>query len=492
MSELIKLSISEMLGGLKDKKYTVTEIVNACIEQVEIQKKLNSYITETFDIARNQAKFSDANYASGNARKLEGIPIAIKDLFCTKNIKTTAGSMMLRKFVPTYESTVTQNIAAHGTVMIGKTNMDEFAMGSSSTTSYFGNVISPWKAKNSSKRLVPGGSSGGSAAAVSSFTVAAALGSDTGGSIRQPAAFTGIFGMKPTYGRCSRWGMVAFASSLDQAGVFTRNVTDAALMLEAMMGFDDKDSTSVNCPVPELFSASKKSVKSMKIGVPRDLMEVDGINPEIIQMWQDSMDIMKDEGAEIVNIILPHIKYALSAYYVISSAEASSNLARYDGVRYTERTNKPCLNLDDLYRVTRGESFGKEVKRRIMMGTYVLSSSHMDSYYLKAQKVRRLIVNDFKNAYQKVDVIMLPSAPIPAFGIDDNQDDPLTMYLNDIFTIPASLAGLPCASVPASLTTEGLPLGMQIIAPALDEYSVLKSAAAIERAVKLDFIPRGF
>ncbi len=493
MSELIKLSIADALEGLKAKEYTATEIIDAHIAQAEAQKDLNSYVTETFDIARTQAKQADENYANGVARKLEGIPVAVKDLFCTKNVKTTAGSKMLGEFVPPYESTVSQNIADNGTVMIGKANMDEFAMGSSNTTSYFGNVISPWKAKNSDKDLVPGGSSGGSAAAVSSFASMAALGSDTGGSIRQPAAFTGTFGIKPTYGRCSRWGMVAFASSLDQAGVFTRSVQDSALMLEAMMGFDEKDSTSINKPVPELVSASAKSVKGMKVGIPTDLMEMDGVNPEIMQMWQNSIEMMKAEGAEIVNITLPHAQYALSVYYVIAPAEASSNLSRYDGVRYTHRTDRPCSNLDDLYRFTRTEGFGEEVKRRIMIGTYVLSSSHMDAYYLKAQKVRRLIANDFKNAYEKVDVIMLPSTPTAAFGMNDNQEDPLTMYLNDIFTIPASLAGLPCSSVPAALNSENLPLGMQIVAPALDEYNVLRASAVIERAVKnLDFTPGGF
>ena len=493
MSELIKLSIAEALDGLKAKKYKATEIVDAHINQAESQKSLNIYITKTFDIARAKAKQSDVNYANGNARKLEGIPIAVKDLFCTKGVKTTAGSKMLENFVPPYESTVSNNISDQGTIMIGKATMDEFAMGSSNTTSYFGNVISPWKAKDNDQDLVPGGSSGGSAAAVSSFTAMAALGSDTGGSIRQPASFTGTFGIKPTYGRCSRWGMVAFASSLDQAGVFTRNTKDAALMLEAMMGFDEQDSTSINQPVPELTSAISKSIKGMKIGIPTDLMEMDGVNPEIMQMWQNSIEIMKSEGADIVNITLPHAKYALSVYYVIAPAEASSNLSRYDGVRYTHRTDKPCHNLDDLYSLTRTEGFGEEVKRRIMVGTYVLSSSHMDAYYLKAQKVRRLIANDFKNAYDKVDVIMLPSTPTAAFGINDNQDDPLTMYLNDIFTIPASLAGLPCSSVPAGLSSKGLPLGMQLVAPLFDEYRVLQASAAIERAVKdLNFTPGGF
>jgi aspartyl-tRNA(Asn)/glutamyl-tRNA(Gln) amidotransferase subunit A len=493
MSDLIKLSIAEALEGLKAKKYSAIEIVDAHIKQAEAQRNLNSYITETFDIAREKAKESDQNYANGSARKLEGIPVAVKDLFCTKGVKTTAGSRMLGEFIPPYESTVSQKIADDGTVMIGKANMDDCAMGSSNTTSYFGNVISPWKEKGSDKDLVPGGSSGGSAAAVSSFTAMAALGSDTGGSIRQPAAFTGTFGIKPTYGRCSRWGMCAFASSLDQAGVFTRNVADSALMLESMMGFDEKDSTSIKMPVPELVSASTKSVKGMKVGIPTDLMKMDGVNPEIMLMWQNSIEIMKAEGAEIVNITLPHAQYALAVYYVIAPAEASSNLSRYDGVRYTHRTEKECKNLDDLYRFTRTEGFGEEVKSRIMIGTYVLSSSHMDAYYLKAQKVRRLIANDFKNAYEKVDVIMLPSTPTAAFGMNDNQDDPITMYLNDIFTIPASLAGLPCSSVPAAMTSKGLPLGMQLIAPALDEYNVLRASAALERAVKnINFTPGGF
>jgi aspartyl-tRNA(Asn)/glutamyl-tRNA(Gln) amidotransferase subunit A len=493
MSELIKLSITEVIKGLKSREYTAIDVIDAHIKQAESKRNLNSYITETFEIARNCAKISDKNYLQGTARKLEGITIAVKDLFCTKNVRTSAASRMLAEFVPSYESTVSQNAFDHGAIMIGKTNMDEFAMGSSNTTSYFGNVINPWKARGSDKNLVPGGSSGGSAASVSSFTAMAALGSDTGGSIRQPAAFTGIFGIKPTYGRCSRWGMIAFASSLDQAGVFTRNVKDSALMMEAIMGFDEKDSTSVNRPIPELISACEKSMKGVKVGIPRDLMEIEGIDNDIIKMWKNSIEMMRSEGASIVDINLPHAKYAMSVYYVIAPAEASSNLSRYDGVRYTYRTDKPCQNLDDLYRFTRNEGFGKEVKRRIMIGAYVLSSKHMDAYYLKAQKVRRLIANDFNRAYEKVDVIMLPSAPTAAFGLEDNQDNPLTMYLNDIFTIPASLAGLPCSSVPAALDNSGLPLGMQIVAPAFDEYTVLRASAAIERSVKnLDFTPRGF
>ncbi len=493
MKELIKLSITDALEGLKSKKFTSTELVYAHIEQAEKYKNLNAYITETFDLAKELAQQADQNYQRGANRKLEGIPVAIKDLFCTNGIRTTAGSKMLHNFVPTYESTISKNIADHGTIMIGKANMDEFAMGSSNTTSYFGNVISPWKAKNSKKDLVPGGSSGGPAAAVSSLSAMAALGSDTGGSIRQPAAFTGTIGIKPTYGRCSRWGMVAFSSSLDQAGIFTRTVNDAALMLEAMMGFDEKDSTSVNKDVPELISASTKSSKGMRIGIPRDLMEMSGVNSEIIKMWQDSIEMMKAEGAEIITISLPHAQYALPVYYVIAPAEASSNLSRYDGVRYGYRTEKECKSLDEMYTLTRTEGFGEEVKRRIMIGTYVLSSSKMDAYYLKAQKMRRLIANDFKTAYEKVDVILLPSTPTAAFGMNENQSDPLTMYLNDIFTIPASLAGLPCSSIPAALSSEGLPLGMQLIAPAFDEYNLIRAMAVIERAMaNTDFTPRGF
>ncbi|MDA9163755.1 Asp-tRNA(Asn)/Glu-tRNA(Gln) amidotransferase subunit GatA [Rickettsiaceae bacterium] len=493
MTDLIKLSITEALKGLKEKKFTALELTEDHIKQAENVKHLNSYITETFDSARALAKKADENYANGSQRKLEGIPVAVKDLFCTNGVKTTSGSKMLNNFVPSYESTVSQNIADCGTIMIGKANMDEFAMGSGNITSYFGNVINPWKASGSNEDLVPGGSSGGSAASVSSFASMAALGSDTGGSIRQPAAFTGTVGIKPTYGRCSRWGMVAFSSSLDQAGIFTRNIADSALMLEAMMGFDEKDSTSINQVVPELVSAATKSVKGMKVGVPTDLMELDGVSDEVIKMWQDSIQMMKDEGAEIVNITLPHAKYALSVYYVIAPAEASSNLSRYDGVRYGHRTDKTGLSLDEMYIQTRTEGFGEEVKRRIMIGTYVLSSSHMDAYYLKAQKVRRLIANDFVNAYKQADVILLPSAPTAAFGINDNQSNPLTMYLNDIFTIPASLAGLPCSSVPAALSSKGLPLGMQLVAPAMDEYNLIRASAVIERAMKdTDFTPGGF
>ena len=493
MTDLNKLSIVEAIKGLKNNEFSTKELVEDHIKQIEKHRKLNCYITETFDLALKLSEVSDENYRKGTNRLLEGIPVGVKDLFCTKGIKTTAGSKMLNNFIPCYESTVSRKLADSGSIMLGKTNMDEFAMGSSNTTSYYGNVESPWKALNSDKIIVPGGSSGGSSAAISSFSAMATLGSDTGGSIRQPASFTGIVGVKPTYGRCSRWGMVAFASSLDQAGVFTRTVSDSALVLESIMGFDSKDSTSADKAVPKLVEAANKSIQGMKVGIPTDLMELDGVNPEIIKMWQDAAEMMKAQGAEIVNIKLPHAKHALSVYYVIAPAEASANLARYDGVRYGYRADGEHNSLDEMYIKTRTEGFGEEVKRRMMLGAYVLSASHMDAYYIKAQKVRRLIANDFKKAYEKVDIIMLPATPTAAFAVDDNQTDPVTMYLNDIFTIPASLAGLPCASVPTAFSSEQLPLGMQLVAPSFDEYNLIRASGAIERATKhLNFTPKGF
>jgi len=481
--ELIKLTITKALKGLKNKDFSTKELMEAHISQASKCRHLNAFITETFDLALKQAEISDQNYKNGAARKLEGIPVAVKDLFCTKGIRTTMGSKMLKDFIPTYESTVSGNIAKDGAIMLGKTNMDEFAMGSSTTTSYFGNTISPLKAKNSSIDLVPGGSSGGSATAVAGLFSLAALGSDTGGSVRQPAAFTGIVGFKPTYGRCSRWGMIAFASSLDQAGVFTRSVEDAAIMLESMMGFDDKDSTSVNMPVPELVSSCSLSIKNMKVGIPYDIMNQPGVNEEVIAMWKRSIKILEDSGAQIVDISLPHSKYALAAYYVIAPAEASSNLARYDGVRYGIREEYDGISIDEMYKLTRSSGFGAEVKRRIMIGTYVLSSAFIEAYYIKAQKMRRLIANDFNAAFTNADVILLPTAPSAAFGVNENQDNPVTMYLNDLFTIPPSLAGLPCVSIPAGVDHNELPLGMQIIGKAFDEYNTLRAAAALERGV---------
>lgn len=493
MTSLAKLTISQALESLKKKNFSVRELTEALIANATKHKHLNAYITETFDKALELAGIADDNYRMGKARKLEGIPIAIKDLFCTTGVLTTSGSRILSNFVPTYESTVSKNTANQGTIMLGKTNMDEFAMGSSNLTSYFGPVISPWKAKDNAADLVPGGSSGGSAAAVSAFLSMAALGSDTGGSVRQPAAYTGTVGIKPTYGRCSRWGMVAFASSLDQAGVFTRCVEDSALMLEAMMGFDEKDSTSLNIAAPELLSACRQSVKGMKIGIPVDLMNSPGLNNEILNMWQNAIVMLKSQGAEIIDVTLPHAKYALATYYIIAPAEASANLARYDGVRYGYRTDRKNSSIDELYEYTRSEGFGAEVKRRIMIGTYVLSSAFMEAYYLKAQKMRRLISEDFKTAFSKTDLVLLPSAPSAAFAVNEKFTDPVQMYLNDLFTIPASLAGLPCISVPAALSSSGLPLGMQIIGPALDEYNVLRAAAALEKSVSdINFVPQGF
>ncbi|WP_342269786.1 Asp-tRNA(Asn)/Glu-tRNA(Gln) amidotransferase subunit GatA [Rickettsia endosymbiont of Orchestes rusci] len=493
MSELTKLTVANALKGLKNKEFSSQELVNSHIKQIEKHKNLNAYVTETFDIALQSAKIADQNYGKNEARPLEGIPIAVKDLLCTKGVRTTACSKILSNFIPNYESTVTKNIFDKGGIMLGKTNMDEFAMGSANINSYFGNVISPWKAKGDNADLVPGGSSGGSAAAVSAFLAMAALGSDTGGSVRQPASFTGLVGFKPTYGRCSRYGMVSFASSLDQAGILTRSVEDSALMLEAMMGFDEKDSTSIQAEVPKLIPACGASIKNMKIGVPLNLTEDNIIEPDIMKMWHNAIDLLKSEGAEIVDISLPYAKYAVAVYYVIAPAEASSNLARYDGVRYGFRVSEQNMTLDQMYEMTRTAGFGDEVKRRIMIGTYVLSSAFMDAYYLKAQKVRRLVLNDFKNAFMDVDAILLPSTPTEAFKIGEKQDNPTTMYINDLFTIPASLAGLPCVSVPAALSSRGLPLGMQIVGKHLDEYNVLKVAAAIEKGMKnINFTPEGF
>lgn len=491
MSELIKLTIAEAISGLKSKNFSSIELVKAHIDQMEKYRKLNAYVLETPEIALNLARESDARIASGDHRRLDGIPIGVKDLFCTKNVRTTSCSKILSNFVPSYDSTVSKKVSDSGAIMLGKTNMDEFAMGSSNMTSFFGHAINPWKSANG-KDLTPGGSSGGSAAAVAAFMAMAALGSDTGGSVRQPAAFTGVVGMKPTYGRCSRYGMIAFASSLDQAGILTRSVGDAALMLESMMGFDPKDSTSLNHPVPDLSEALSRGVKGMKIGVPYNLMNQDGISEDIISMWQNSIDILKDRGAQIIDISLPHSKYAISAYYVIAPAEASSNLSRYDGVRYGLREEKEGMSLDEMYCLTRSSGFGAEVKRRIMIGTYVLSSGFFDAYYTKAQKVRRLIADDFTAAFKDVEAILLPTAPTDAFALDIKQDNPVTMYLNDIFTIPASLAGLPTISVPNAYSKDNLPLGMQIIANKLDEYNVIRVASALENSVKTDFIPRGF
>jgi aspartyl-tRNA(Asn)/glutamyl-tRNA(Gln) amidotransferase subunit A len=480
MTELNKLNIKQAIEGLRKKEFSAVELTEAHLKAMEKARSLNAYVTETPELALKAAENSDQRLKEGNARKMEGIPIASKDLYCSKGVLTTAGSKMLSNFVPPYESTVSGKLLDAGSVILGKTNMDEFAMGSANVTSYFGNVKSPWKKQGSDADLVPGGSSGGSSAAVSAHIALGATASDTGGSIRQPASFCGIVGMKPTYGRCSRYGMVAFASSLDQAGVLTKTVTDAALMLETIMGHDSKDSTCVNMPVPNLEQALTGNIKGMKVGIPKEYY-MEGMPEDISKLWQQGANWLKEQGAEIIEISLPHTKYALPTYYIIAPAEASSNLARYDGVRYGLRVAPENCSLDEMYAKTRDAGFGAEVKRRIMIGTYVLSAGYFDAYYKKAQRVRNLIAQDFKNAFQKVDVILTPTAPSSAFAIGEKMDDPVKMYLNDIFTVPASLAGLPALSVPAGLCKEGLPLGLHLIGKAFDEEIVLKVGDVIER-----------
>ncbi len=488
MSELTKLTITQAIHGLKEKKFSATELTKSYIKNIEKNKHLNAFITETFDLALAQAQEADKNIAEGKARELEGIPLAIKDLFCTKNIRTTCASKMLENFIPTYESTVTQKLLDAGAVTLGKTNMDEFAMGSGNTTSYFGPVVNPYKQKNSDEDLVPGGSSGGSSAAVAANLCAGALGSDTGGSIRQPASFTNTVGVKPTYGRSSRYGMIAFASSLDQAGVFAKNVRDAALLQKIISGFDVKDSTSVDVAVPQFDKLLNSDVKGKKIGIPKEYY-IDGMPKEIEQLWNQGKEILQKRGAEIVEISLPHTKYAPAIYYIIAPAEASSNLARFDGVRYGFRAEGDELSLEELYEKTRGLGFGAEVKRRILIGTYVLSAGFFDAYYKKAQKVRNLMIEDFKNAFKKVDAILAPATPNVAFPINQSKQitnsDPVKMYLNDAFAIPANMAGLPAMSVPAGFNHEGLPLGLQIIANHFDEQTMFDIALAIEEDTKL-------
>lgn len=486
MTNLTNLTISEALRGMDQKEFTATELTQAHLDTMEQNKGLNAYSLETPDVAMDMAKASDERRAKGEAKALDGIPVGIKDIFAVEGMRTTACSKILNGFIPPYESNVTQQMKDDGCVFLGKLSMDEFAMGSSNTTSCYGNVINPWKRTNDSTDLVPGGSSGGSAAAVSARMCMAATGTDTGGSIRQPASYCGIAGIKPTYGRCSRWGVIAFASSLDQAGIFARNAEDCALMLKSMAGHDARDSTSANIEVPDFAAMMNGDIRGMRVGIPKEY-RVEGTNPEVIALWEKGIDWLKDAGAEIVDISLPHTEYALTTYYIIAPAEASSNLARYDGVRYGLRTEGS--DLGETYAKSRAEGFGDEVKRRIMMGTYVLSAGYYDAYYIKAQKVRRLIAQDFMNAYEKCDVILTPTAPSAAFGVNENQDDPVAMYLNDIYTIPASLAGLPGMSVPAGLSSEGLPLGLQVLGRPWDEASVLKTAQAIEKAAMFDSTP---
>lgn len=484
---LTSLFITDAIELLKKGEVSVTELINEHIQKAS-ESKLNAFSEITADKALQSAKVSEQKYKSGENGIIEGIPIGIKNLYCTKGIKTTACSKILKDFTPTYESTVTQYLMNNGGIGIGKTNMDEFAMGSANINSCDGNVINPWKRSNGdNKDLVPGGSSGGSSAAVAGKLCMAALGSDTGGSIRQPAAFTGIVGIKPTYGRCSRYGMVAFSSSLDQAGAFARNVKDTALVLEAICGHDPKDSTSVNMPVPHFLKELNPSMKGVRVGIPKEYT-MDGMPKEIQEIWERGKTWLKEAGAEMVDISLPHTKYALPTYYIIAPAEASSNLARYDGVRYGLRVTPEKGTIDDMYKATRAEGFGNEVKRRIMIGTYVLSAGFYDAYYTKAQRVRQLIAQDFKNAFEKVDVILTPTAPSDAFPLGEKMDDPVKMYLNDVFTVPASLAGLPGISVPAGLSSLGLPLGLQVIGKSFDEVSVLNAAFAIELAANFKIL----
>lgn len=487
MTKLTDLTIATALEGLNKKEFTAQELVGAHIAAAEAARSLNCFITETFEHAVEDAKDSDARRQGNKALPLDGIPIGMKDLFCTKGVQTTAASKILKGFKPPYESTVSQKLLDAGTISLGKLNLDEFAMGSSNGTSAFGGVINPWRSNSQpEKDLVPGGSSGGSSSAVAARIVMGATGTDTGGSIRQPAAFCGITGIKPTYGRCSRWGVVAFASSLDQPGPFGKDVRDCALLLGAMAGYDPKDSTSVNVDVPDYAAQLGKSLKGLKVGIPKEY-RVEGTNPEITAWWDKGIAMLKDAGAEIVDVSLPHTKYALQTYYVIAPAECSSNLARYDGVRFGARVEGD--NLIDTYEKTRAEGFGKEVKRRILIGTYVLSAGYYDAYYNQARRVRKLIWQDFINAYQQCDVMLTPTAPTAAFGIGENTADPVTMYLNDLFTIPASMAGMPGMSVPVGLNSDGLPIGLQLLGKPFEEATLLQVAHALEKAAAFTAVP---
>lgn len=487
MEPLTDLTLAAARDGLRKKEFTAREITAAHIAAVEAARPLNAYITETPEKALAMAAASDVRLARGEGLPLDGLPLAIKDLFCTASVVTTAGSRILDGFAPPYESTVTSKLWQAGAVMLGKSNLDEFAMGSANITSARGAVESPWRRRGDNRPLVPGGSSGGSAAAVAARAALGAIGTDTGGSIRQPASFCGIVGMKPTYGRCSRWGIVAFASSLDQAGPMTRSVRDAAIMLEAMSGHDPRDSTSAPMPVPDFEAALTGDIRGLKIGIPKEY-RVEGMPAEIEALWERGIDWIKAAGAEPVEISLKLTKYALATYYIIAPAEASSNLARYDGVRFGLRV--PGGSLDEMYENTRAEGFGAEVKRRILIGTYVLSAGYYDAYYLKAQQVRTLIARDFAEAFRQCDAILTPTAPSAAFAIGEKMDDPIAMYLNDVFTVPVNLAGLPGLSVPAGLSIDGLPLGLHVIGRAFDEETVLRVGGVLESAAQFTARPQ--
>ena len=481
MSELTSLTLAEARDRLRRREFSAVELADAHVALMEKARALNAFVLETPQRARTMAEAADARLGAGDARPLEGLALGIKDMFATKDVRTTACSHILENFLPTYESTVSSNLWRDGAVMLGKLNNDEFAMGSSNETSFFGPVISPWRRKGANTPLVPGGSSGGSASAVAAGLCLGATGTDTGGSIRQPAAFTGIVGIKPTYGRCSRWGIVAFASSLDQAGPFARTVRDAAILLTSMAGYDPKDTTSVDRPVPDYEAAIGKPIKGMKIGIPKEY-RVDGMAAEIDKLWEQGAQWLKAAGAELVEVSLPHTKYALPAYYIVAPAEASSNLARYDGVRYGLRA--PARDIADMYQRTRAEGFGKEVRRRIMIGTYVLSTGYYDAYYLRAQKVRTLIKRDFEQVFAEgVDALLTPATPSAAFGIGEmGAVDPIEMYLNDVFTVTVNMAGLPGLSVPGGLSAEGLPLGLQLIGRPFDEETLFSLGHVIEQA----------
>ena len=479
MTTLTDLTIAAARKGLASRDFSARELTAAHLAAMERRKDLNAYIVATPDQALAMADASDARLAAGKAGALEGIPLGIKDLFCTKDVQTTAASRILEGFRPPYESTVSQNLWDAGAVMLGKTNLDEFAMGSSNMTSAFGGVKNPWKRRGDDRDLVPGGSSGGSAAAVAARIAMGATATDTGGSIRQPAAFCGVVGIKPTYGRCSRWGIVAFASSLDQAGPIARDVRDTAILLRSMAGHDPKDSTSVPRPVPDYEAALGRSLKGLRFGIPREY-RLDGLSPEIQRLWDQGIAWLRDAGAEPVDISLPHTRYALPTYYIVAPAEASSNLARYDGVRFGQRV--PGNSIEELYENTRAAGFGAEVRRRILIGTYVLSAGYYDAYYLKAQKVRALIARDFEQAYAACDVILTPTAPSAAFAMGEKMDDPVAMYLNDVFTVTVNLAGLPGISIPAGLSQDGLPLGLQLIGRAFDEETLFAVSHVLEGA----------
>ena len=480
MTDLTDLTIADARKGLRDKSFSAEELAQAHLDAIETgNAAINAYVLPTPERALDMAKASDARLAKSEGGVLEGIPLGIKDLFCTRDVRTTACSHILDGFTPPYESTVTANLWGEGAVMLGKLNNDEFAMGSSNETSYYGDVVNPWRRQGSDAKLVPGGSSGGSSAAVASRLCLGATATDTGGSIRQPAAFTGTVGLKPTYGRCSRWGIVAFASSLDQAGPVTRSVRDAAIMLNVMASHDPKDTTSADVEIPDFEAAIGQGVKGLTIGIPKEY-RVEGMAPEIEALWQQGIAWLKDAGATIKEVSLPHTKYALPSYYIVAPAEASSNLARYDGVRYGLREKG--ADVISMYENTREAGFGAEVKRRILIGTYVLSAGYYDAYYLKAQKVRTLIKQDFDEAFEDVDTILTPTTPAPAFAAGEKSGDPLEMYLNDIFTVTVNMAGLPGISIPAGLSSEGTPLGLQLIARAFDEETLFRAGQVIEDA----------